>query len=213
VLKSKWPIFGIRGCRYSDLQGFQNSSLVYVTIGWIPASNIQFFVGSFQQSEGILHCLLFNTLGTYFSGSLIFLFNPKLWGYNLPAWSIFTTAIGFSCTSRLQRTWGDTETEMATSVPFPCYSLHIARFLQALITNSYCTVGMRVLVCCSCSKIWGSSVWGIWKMASKGPRSRLDHDTRARRQKVSSQICYCMNPFTVYFSSSFEPVYMAHCTT
>lgn len=47
-------------------------------------------------------------------------------------------------------------------------------------------------------------------MASKGPRSKLDHETRARRQKVSSQIWYCMNPSTVYFSSSSGLVYLAY---
>lgn len=69
---------------------------------------------------------------------------------------------------------------------------------------------MPVPVCCTCSKIWDSPVRVIGKMASKGPRSKLDHETRARRQKVSSHIWYCMNPSTVYFSSSSGLVYLAY---
>ena len=71
---------------------------------------------------------------------------------------------------------------------------------------------MPVPVWCTCSKIWDSPLRVIGKMASKGPRSKLDHETRARRQKVSSQIWYCMNPSTVYFSSSSGLVYLAYLT-
>jgi hypothetical protein len=127
VLKSKCPIFGIRGC--SCLQGFQNSSFSICYYGlecWIPAFNIKIFIGSLHLKAYCTICS--STHWAIFLVHWFFLFYlaQSYGAKTLQHDQILQMWKDFYVQADYKELGGFTETEIATSALFSCYSLHIA---------------------------------------------------------------------------------------